>query len=181
VKVKKSSGMTLVELVAAMAILGMVLVSTSTLILTIVRYNNIMKCKVTNSAIAQKVIECYKTRDFSKLDTIKKNEFCEQCIPIDTKNDNLISKIYTDSTIKPVSKDYKGDKDSYTQAYTQAVNDFPACASENCSNVISVIFTHKVGDDGMIKDNDMIAIDVTVWDSKNKDQCKVEYVTLKGY
>lgn len=177
VRVKKCRGMTLVELVAAMAILGIVLVSASMLILTIVKYNYIMKCKVTNSSIAQRVIEYYKSCDFStsldkELVKVKSNDYCEQYIYF-TENptcDDLISRISADNfAIYSVSKDK-----IYSEIYDKVVNNHPpADLSQKYDHVIKVVFEHK--------DDDMLAIDVTVWDSKNKDFCKVEYVTLKGY
>lgn len=167
VKVKKCRGMTLVELIASMAILGMILVSASMLILTIVKYNNIMKCKVTNSAMAQKVIEYYKSYDFSKLSDIKNKKY-EQYIYFteDSTKDNLINNINTFSLIEVDSV--------ASEEYEDVVhNHLSSVPLKNYDHIIKAVFANK-GDN-------VVAIDATVWDSRNKNQCKMEYVTLKGY
>lgn len=156
-KVKKCRGMTLVELVAAMAILGIVLVSASMLISTITKYNSIMKCRVTNAAIAQHVIEYYKVYDFKKLDV--------NAITDAKKGDQSYKRwvYFTQSS--------KGDN------LTPAIENSKVGASSpqaDYDHKIEIVFT--------LKDDNMIAIDATVWDSKNKnqDKYKVEYVTLRS-
>lgn len=171
-KVKKCSGESLVELVAAMAILGIVLVSVSTLIFEIAKYNNLMKCKVTNSAIAQKVIEYYKASDLSKLCAI--NKVYQQCVSFkdDPEDDKKFMNAISGSTIKEVSS--TPPSESYGQV---VLKDLPSSVTLNdYDHVIKVVLIPPKN----VNDN-MITIDATVWDSKNKDQCKVEYVTSKGY
>lgn len=178
-KIRKIKGMTLVELVAAMAILGIVLVSVSTLILTIAKYNNIMKCKVTNSAIAQKVIEYYKARDLSKLCSINKSY--EQYVSFkdnpkdDLKDDsnfmNIMGGAQNGFQIKEVNSIKRDEK------YGEVVKDLPSSVNpKDYDHIIKVVLIPPKN-----VNDDMISIDATVWDSKNTDQCKVEYVTLKGY
>lgn len=163
----KSRGMTLVELIAAIAILGMVLVSASMLICTIAKYNNIMKCKITNAAIAQEAIEYYKTYDFSKLSDIKNKKY-EQYIYFagTSTSDTLINDINTFSLIEVDGVS--------SEKYEDVVNNhLSSVPSKNYDHIIKAVFANK-GDN-------MVAIDATVWDTRNKDQCKMEYVTLKGY
>jgi len=166
-KVKKCRGMTLVELVAAVAILGIVLVSASMLICTIAKYNNIMKSNVTNSAIAQKIIEYYKSYDFSKLNDIKSKKY-EQYIYFteNSVNDNLINNINTFSLIEVNNVE--------VEKYEDVINNhISSVSSGNYDHIIKVVLDDKA--------NNMVAIDATVWDCRNKDKCKVEYLTLKRY
>lgn len=174
-KNKKYSGLTLVEIIAAMAILVIVLVSVSTVIITITDYNSNMRCKIKNSAIAQKVMEYYKTYDFSALSDIKSEPQYEYlCYSDDSSGGTFINKSgKSGATISAISGEIPSSTGSSSlEKYDGIVNKYFSSVPTKFDHVIKVVFTYK---------DNMITIDTTVFDSKSKDKFLVEYVTLKRY
>ncbi|MBW9169655.1 type II secretion system GspH family protein [Clostridium estertheticum] len=162
-KSSKLRGFTLIELIVSIAIFCIIMVPCSMMVSMIIHYNSIEKSKVSNAAMAQNIVEYYRTVDFSKVTPdFNTNSVQYEYITYNsrTTNDTLFANLNT-SLSKVGSLN--------NESYTEVINKVPSPVK---NYVIKVVFTYT---------NEMIKIDTIVWDSVNKDLGKIEYVTLKRY
>ncbi|MBX4258761.1 type II secretion system GspH family protein [Clostridium estertheticum] len=162
-KSSKLHGFTLIELIVSIAIFCIMMVPCSMMVSMIIHYNSIERSKVSNAAMAQNVMEYYKTVDFSNaIPNIKTNSIQYEYTTYNSgiTNDTLFANLNTS-----LSKVGSLNNESYTDVIKKL-----SSPVKNC--VIKIVFTYT---------NEMIKIDTIVWDSVNKDLGKIEYVTLKRY
>lgn len=170
-KKKKSKGITLIEVIISVTILAILMIPSISMLNSIVYYNSITKSKISNAAIAQKVIEYYSTVDFLNVKSdLKSNSpqykyiaFNDNPKKNNPQDDNLLN------DLKDFSFSINGSADN--EDYKTVIGNTGLTVS-SYTHVIKVVFTYS---------NNMLKIDTVVWDAKNRDNAQIEYAILKNF
>lgn len=163
--IKKAKGETLIELIISITIISILIIPSILLLNSIINYNTIARSKTSNAAIAQNVIEYYRSADFANTNPdLKKNSPQYKYIAYneDPKNGNLLNN----------TLDYKLNSNGSMNEKYETVIKSRISPGNSYNHVIKIVFSDV---------NDMVKIDTVVWDVKNKDKGQVEYAILKGY